>query len=81
MSPLILFVGLNFLNEWMRWNLEQTWDGWPMRGLFLICQAWTLALLVISVRQAKNLSIDRASTVSFAVAYLSIALYLLTTGI
>jgi hypothetical protein len=79
--PLILFAGFWFFNGWLGWGLERAWGGWPIRCLLLFCQGWTFCLLAASVSQAKKLSIDRASSVSFAVAYLSIALYLLTRGI
>jgi len=79
--PLILFAGLWLLNGQLDWRLERVWSGWPIRCLLLFCQGWTFCLLAASVSQAKRLTIDRASTVSFAVAYLSIALYLLTRGI
>lgn len=79
--PLILFVGLWLFNGQLGWGLERAWNGWLIRGLLLFFQGWTFCLLTASVSQAKKLSIDRASLVSFAVAYISIALYLIAKGI
>jgi DNA-binding transcriptional ArsR family regulator len=79
--PLILFAALWLLNGQFGWGLEHVWYGWLIRGLLLLCQGWTLALLTVSVSRAKKLSIDRASSVGFAVAYLNIAILLLGKGI
>ena len=68
------------LNTNLNWALENIFEGWILRGLLLFFQGWTFSILAVSVSQAKNLSIDRASSVSFTVAYLSIATYLLTKG-
>jgi hypothetical protein len=79
--PLMLFALVWLLNGQLDWGLEFLWNGWLIRGLLLLCQGWTLAILTISVSRTKRLSIDRASSVSFAVAYLSIAILLLQKGI
>jgi hypothetical protein len=79
--PLMLFATVWFLNRQLLWRLEFLWYGWLIRGLLLLCQGWALAILTISVSKAKKLSIDRASSVSFAVAYLNIAIILLQKGI
>jgi hypothetical protein len=79
--PLMLFATVWLLNGRLGWKLEFLWYGWLIRGLLLLCQGWTLAILTISVSRAKKLSIDRASSIGFAVAYLNIALLLLQKGI
>ena len=79
--PMILYAVIWLLNVNLNWALEKILEGWILRGLLLIFQGWTLCVLAISVGRAKKLSIDRASLVSFAVAYLSIAAYLLTQGV
>jgi hypothetical protein len=79
--PLMLFATLWLLNQQLKWKLEFYWYGWLIRGLLLVCQVWSLAILTVSVSQAKKLSIDKASSVSFAVAYLNITILLLQKGI
>jgi hypothetical protein len=78
--PLMLFAMVWLLNEQLGWKLEFLFYGWLIRGLLLLCQGWTLGVLTISVSRAKKLSIDRASSVGFAVAYLNIAILLLQKG-
>lgn len=79
--PMILYAAVWLLNANLNWGLEKNLGGWILRGLLLFFQGWTFCVLAISVSRAKRLSIDRASLVSFAAAYLSIAAYLLTKGI
>ncbi|MFQ6095688.1 MAG: winged helix-turn-helix domain-containing protein [Candidatus Bathyarchaeia archaeon] len=79
--PMILYALIWLLNANLNWALEKTLGGWILRGLLLFFQGWTFCILAVSVSRAKKLSIDRASFVSFAVAYLTIAAYLLTKGI
>jgi hypothetical protein len=79
--PLMLFAAVLLLNGQFGWRLEFFWHGWLIRGLLLLCQGWTLAMLAVSVSRAKKLSIERAASISFAVAYLSIAILLLQKGI
>jgi len=79
--PMILYAIIWLLNANLKWGLERIVGGWILRGLLLFFQGWTLCMLAISVSRAKKLSLDRASSVSFAVAYLSIAAYLLIKGI
>jgi len=78
--PMILYAFLWLLNASLNWALEEVVGGWILRGLLLFFQGWTFCLLALSVSRAKKISIDRASLVSFAVAYVSIAVYLLTRG-
>lgn len=78
--PLMLFAALWLLNGQLEWKLEFLWHGWLIRSLLLLCHGWTLAMLTISVSRAKRLSIDRASLVGLAVAYLNIAVLLLQKG-
>lgn len=75
--PLMLFATVWLLNGQLLWKLEFLWYGWLIRGLLLLCQGWTLALLTVSVSRAKKLSIDKASSVGFAVAYLNIAILII----
>jgi hypothetical protein len=79
--PMMLYAVIWFLNFNLSWGLEKILEGWLLRGLLLFFQGWTFCALAASVSKAKKLSIDRASLVSFAVAYLSIAAYILTRGI
>jgi len=79
--PMILYAVIWVLNANLRWGLERVFGGWILRSLLLFFQGWALCILAISVSRAKKLSLDRASSVSFAVAYLSIAAYLLIRGI
>jgi hypothetical protein len=81
LSPLLIFAGGRLLNNQLGWGWEAIWNGWLIRGLLLVCQGWTLVLLVESISRAKRLTLDRASLVSLAIAYLNIALLLLIRGI
>jgi hypothetical protein len=81
LSPLILFNAIWLLNTQLEWKLEFIWYGWLIRGLLLLFQGWALALLTISVSKSKKLNVDKAAAVSFAVAYLNIAILLLQKGI
>jgi DNA-binding transcriptional ArsR family regulator len=79
--PLLLFAVIWLLNGQFGWNLERLWSGWLIRSLLLLSQGWSLAILTVSVSKAKKLSLDRASLVGFAVAYLNIALLLVQKSI
>ncbi len=79
--PMMLYSIVWLLNASLGWGLEKVLDGWILRGLLLLFQGWAFSLLAVSVGRAKKLSIDRASIVSLAIAYLSIAAYILTKGI
>lgn len=81
MFPLILFSGVWFLNSQLEWNLKNLYGGMLLRGLLLLCQGWTLSLLTISVSRAKKISVDKASLISFTIAYLNIAIFILQKGI
>lgn len=79
--PMMLYVGIWILNFNLSWGLERIFEGWILRGLLLFFQGWTFCMLTVSVGRAKKLSIDRASLVSFAIAYVSIAAYILIKGV
>jgi len=79
--PLLIFAGIRLLNSQLSWEWEIIWNGWLIRGLLLVFQGWTLALLVQSISKAKRLTLDRASLVSLAIAYLNIALLLMLRGV
>jgi len=79
--PMMLYALIWLLNTNLGWELEKILEGWFVRGLLLLFQGWTFCLLAVSVSRAKKVSIDRASLVSFAVAYVSIAAYLLIKGL
>lgn len=79
--PMMLYAFLWLLNSSFSWGLENALGGWILRGLLLLFQGWTFSVLAVSVSRAKKLSIDRASFVSLAIAYVSIAAYILTRGL
>lgn len=79
--PMILYALIWLINTNLGLELEKVLEGWFVRGLLLLFQGWTFCLLAVSVSRAKKVSIDRASLVSFAVAYVSIAAYLLIKGL
>ena len=79
--PMMLYALIWLLNTNLGLELEKILEGWFVRGLLLLFQGWTFCLLAVSVSRAKKVSIDRASLVSFAVAYVSIAGYLLIKGL
>lgn len=79
--PMMLYAVVWLLNSNLGWGLENALGGWVIRGLLLLFQGWTFSVLAVSVSRAKKLSIDRASIVSLATAYVSIAAYILTKGI
>jgi hypothetical protein len=78
--PMMFYPILWIINTNLNLALETIFEGWLLRGLLLFFQGWAFSILAVAVSQAKNLSIDRASSVSFTVAYLSIATYLLAKG-
>lgn len=79
--PMMLYTTVWLLNATLNWRLEEILGGWILRGLLMFFQGWTFCVLAVSVSQAKELGIDRASLISFAVAYLSIAAYLSTQSL
>ena len=79
--PMMVYAMIWLLNTNLSLALDKFAEGWVLRGLMLLFQGWTFCVLAISVSRAKKVSIDRASFVSLAAAYVSMAIYLLIRGL
>lgn len=75
--PLILFALMWLYHKANPLGPLGFFDGWPLRILFFVLQAWTLLLLASSIRIAKRLTLGKAFIIVLLFVYLNIAFILL----
>jgi len=74
--PLMLFTLIWLYHKSNPSSFLASFDGWPLRVLFLVLQAWTLLLLSSSISVSKRLSSSKAFATVLLLIYLNIALVL-----
>ncbi len=81
LTPLILYSLIWLLNWHLKLGMEGLFGGWILRGLLLLAQGWSLTILTLAISYAKTITVDKASLISFIIAYVGIALYILSIKI